>query len=89
MRLQSNNINDTNPKVESILIEMLSRLTISQRLSKTLSFSSTIINLSKRAISRANPGKSKSELDLIFVRLHYGNELADKLKIFLQNSKDE
>lgn len=89
MRLQSNNINDTNPKVESILIEMIRKLSISQRLAKTISFSSSVINLSKRAIYRANPGKSKSELDLIFVRLHYGNELADKLKLFLQNSKNE
>lgn len=85
MRLQSENMNDTNPKVESILIEMISKLTVSQRLAKTLSFSSAVLNLSKRAIYRANPGKSKSELDLIFVRLHYGNELADKLKLFLQN----
>ena len=44
-----------------------------------------ILNLSKRAIYRANPGESKSELDLIFVRLHYGDDLADKLKLFLQN----
>ena len=85
MRLQTSNVNDTNQKVESILIEMLRKLTISQRLAKTLSFSSSVINLSKRTIYRANPGKSKSELDLIFVRLHYGNELADKLKLFLQN----
>ena len=89
MREQSKNINDTNPKVESILIEMLSKLTISQRLAKTISFSSSVINLSKRAIYRANPGKSKSELDLIFVRHHYGDDLADKLKLFLQNSKNE
>lgn len=89
MRLQSENMNDTNPKVESILIEMISKLTVSQRLAKTLSFSSAVLNLSKRAIYRANPGKSKSELDLIFVRLHYGDDLADKLKTFLQNSKNE
>ncbi len=89
MRLQSENMNDTNPKVESILIEMISKLTVSQRLAKTLSFSSAVLNLSKRAIYRANPGKSKSELDLIFVRHHYGDDLADKLKLFLQNSKNE
>ncbi len=85
MVLQPNNVNDTNPKVESILIEMISKLTISQRLSDTLSFSFSVIQLSKRAIYRANPCKSYSDLDLIFVRLHYGNELADKLKLFLQN----
>lgn len=88
MKLQSDNINDTNPEVESILIEMLSKLTTSQRIARTLSFSSTILNLSKRAISRANPDKSKTELDLLFVRLHYGNELSDKLKLFLKNQQN-
>ncbi|MEO6694390.1 MAG: hypothetical protein ABIY50_04675 [Ignavibacteria bacterium] len=83
MRLQSS---DTNPKAETLLIEMIRELNTSQRISKALSLSSSIINLSKRAIERANPNKDKSELDLLFVKLHYGNELADKLKLFLQNT---
>lgn len=89
MSLHNNILNDTNPITDHLLIEMFKELTIKQRLSKTLSFSSSIINLSKRAISRANPDKSKAELDLIFVKLHYGNELAEKLKLFLQNLQNE
>jgi len=54
---------------------------------KSFSLSSTVINLSKRAINRANPNKDKTELDLIFVKLHYGNELADKLKLYLQKTQ--
>jgi len=81
MRTQSS---DTNPKVEIQLIEMIRKLNTSQRLLKTLSLSSSIINLSKRAINRANPNKDKSECDLLFVKFHYGNELAHKLKLYLQ-----
>lgn len=78
---------DTNLAVEIKLIDMIRKLTTSQRMLKSFSLSSTVINLSKRAINRANPNKDKTELDLIFVKLHYGNELADKLKLYLQKTQ--
>ncbi|MDQ3021502.1 MAG: hypothetical protein M3R36_13175 [Bacteroidota bacterium] len=85
MRTQSS---DTNPEVEKILIKMLQEKTISQRISKSLSLTSNTIYLSKRAISRANPGKTKSDLDILFVKYHYGNKLADQLKNFLEKTKN-
>ena len=80
---------DTNSQVETLLIDMIRKLNTSQRLLKTLSLSSHIINLSKRAINRANPNKDKSECDLLFVKFHYGSELADKLKLYLQNMQND
>jgi len=86
MRTQSS---DTHPDVEKILIRMLRENTTTQRLSKTLSLSSAAIKLSKRGISRANPDKSKSEHDLLFVEYHYGNKLANQLKKFLQKNQNQ
>ncbi|MEO8210993.1 MAG: hypothetical protein ABI840_10560 [bacterium] len=79
---------DTNPKVEKILIKMIQTKTISERISKSLSLTSNTIYLSKRAISRANPGGKKSELDLLFVQYHYGKKLADQLEKYLQKTKE-
>jgi len=73
---------DTNPEVEKVLISLLRKLSTEERLNRTLLFSSSIINLSKRAIYRANPNMSEVERNLLFVEYHYGVELANKLRSF-------
>ncbi|MCH7770235.1 MAG: hypothetical protein IIA49_04355, partial [Bacteroidetes bacterium] len=83
MRLQSS---DTNPEAEKVLINLIRSKSIPERLSRLVSLSSLTIRLSKRGIARANPGKSKHELDLLFVKLHYGETLFKKLKQFLLKS---
>lgn len=82
MRTQSS---DTDPITERILIELIKKKNLKEKLRNTLSFSSHTIRLSKRAIKRANPGKSKLELDMLFLELHYGKPLADKVHTYLSN----
>ena len=83
MKLQSS---DTNPEAEKVLISLIRSKSIRERLSRLESLSSLTIRLSKRGITRANPGKSKQELDLLFVKHHYGEILFNKLKQFLLKS---
>lgn len=73
---------DTNPEVERVLISLIRKLTMNEKLNRTLNFSSSIINLSKRAIARANPELSEDEKNILFVKYHYGDELALKLSSF-------
>jgi hypothetical protein len=73
---------DTNPEVERVLISLIRKLSTEEKLNRTLQFSSSIINLSKRAITRANPDLSEDEKKLLFVEYHYGAELANKLRSF-------
>ena len=75
---------DTNPEAEKFLISLLREKSISEKLDQVLEFSSSILKLSKRAISRANPDLSKQEKDILFVKYHYGKELADKLQAYLK-----
>ena len=76
---------DTNPEAEKVLISLIRSKSIPERLSRLESLSSLTIRLSKRGIARANPDKSKKEIDLLFVRLHYGETLFNKLKQFLSD----
>lgn len=85
MRTQSS---DTNPLFEKKLIELLWQQSISERLSRTKSLTTFTLNLSRRAIARANPKKNKLELDLLFVEYHYGTELANKVKNFIQSREN-
>lgn len=73
---------DTNPEAEEVLILLLRKLSTEERLSRVLQFSSSIINLSKRAIARANPNLSEDEMKLLFVEYHYGATLANKLRSY-------
>jgi len=78
---------DTNPEAEKFLISLLRKTSTSKKLDQVLAFSSSIIKLSKRAISRANPDLSDREKDILFVKYHYGKELADKLHAYLEQRK--
>ncbi|MCI0562369.1 MAG: hypothetical protein MN733_28115, partial [Nitrososphaera sp.] len=76
---------DTHPDVERFQIERISQTKAAQRLSWVRSLSQTAIQLSRRAISRANPELSEEEVNLIFVKLHYGTDLAVRLRKHLNH----
>jgi len=78
---------DTNPEAERVLISLLRKLNTTQKLEQVQSFSSCIIKLSKRAISRANPDLNEDEKNILFVEYHYGVELANRLRKYLDQRK--
>jgi len=80
-----NQLTDTNAKAEKIQITLLRKLSLSERISRLRSLSHTVINLSRRAIRRANPELSEKELNYKFIAYHYGDEIADKYKKYVDN----
>ena len=74
---------DTHPEIEKRLISLIRNLSNAEKLSMVRSLSSNAMKLSKRAIRRANPDLDEKELDLKFVSLHYGEELAVRLRKYL------
>lgn len=74
---------DTNPKAEKFQISLIRQASIAKRIARMRSLSQTVVQLSRRAIMRANPDLSEQELNLIFVSYHYGTELADRLRKYL------
>ena len=82
-------ITDTDPKIEKVLIDLIRLKTISQKLGMVLQLSSFTINLSKRALARRYPEKDQRELDLLFVKYNYGEELADKVNQYLLKLSNE
>ena len=76
-------LNDTHPQIKEIQIALIRKAGIARRTMQMRSLSQTVIRLSRRAIARTHPGCNQQEVDLIFVRLHYGDDLADRLGIYL------
>jgi len=81
-------LSDTSPKAEQIQIALLRKLTPTQRLAKTFSLSHDVIQLSKRAIRRQNPGLSEPELKVLYLRNFYGPELAQQFQEYLKKTNN-
>jgi len=76
---------DTSPEAERVQTELLRQATNAQRIGLALSMTDLAIRLAKRAIARANSGRSQQELDLIYLEVHYGRELADRVRNYLKD----
>jgi hypothetical protein len=74
---------DTHPKAEEAQIALLRQASVAKRALWLRSLSQTVLRLSQRAIRKANPGLNERELQVLFVRYCYGDDLADHLQTYL------
>ena len=77
-------LTDTDPEAARVQLELLRRASPARRPRLALSLSHSVLSLSRDGIARRLPGASRREIGLEFVRLHYGEELADELRQYLQ-----
>ena len=77
-------LSDTSPEAEKVQIELLRRATVAERFAMMESLTTMTINLSRRAIARANPELTPEELNLKWVELNYGKELADNVREYIK-----
>ena len=76
-------LSDTATEAEQAQIEVIRKMTVAERVAQSRSLTALVIGLSRRAIARANPQLSPQELDVKFVELHYGKELARRFAEYL------
>ena len=71
-------MNDTHPKIAALQLELMRAASSAQRLALMNAYSSELIALSKRTIAARIPDVLEANLE--WVRVHYGPELADRLR---------
>lgn len=76
-------LSDTSQQDEEVQVALLKKLTNSQRADKAFSLSHELINLSKRAIRRRNPGLGELEIKLLYLYHFYGLDIAQKVRAYL------
>ncbi len=86
MRTQSS---DTHPGIENILIDLTRKVTVAEKFAQVRKLSNMAMQLSRWAIARANPGLFEDEVDLLFVKYHYGDNLANRIKNHLDKKQDK
>lgn len=71
---------DTSPDAARVQIELLRRATTARRFELARSLSRTTIELSRRAIRRANPEWTEEQILGRWLELHYGRDIADQVR---------
>jgi len=79
---------DTSAEAERVQIDLIRRAPVSRRLRIAWSLSATVIGVARQALVRAEPHASSQEIDLRFVELHYGRDLAAALRAELIRRRD-
>ena len=79
---------DTHPQAEEVQIMLLRQASMAKRFALMASLSETSIQLSRRAIQRANPTYGELEVNLAFVAYHYGEDLAERVRQYLEQTSD-
>lgn len=77
-------ISDTSPEAAAVQIELLRRATISERFERVCSLTQLALFHARRAIERANPEASAREREIIFLKTHYGPEMAAAVRDYLE-----
>lgn len=67
---------DTSPDAEEVQLELIRRMSPSERALKALRVTTRLIRECKSAIARNNPALTQREIGIAFIELNYGKELA-------------
>jgi hypothetical protein len=81
-------LSDTHPSAEQVQVDLLRKATSAERLAKSLSLTATVVDLSRRAIARANPHLDRHEVDMLWVELNYGKDLAKRLRDYVGTKRE-
>lgn len=79
-KLDSPYTSDTSPEAEAIQLEAVRRLKPSERLEIAMRLTSALVSQSKSAIRRRFPEITADEVEIKFIELHYGQDLADAVR---------
>ncbi len=77
---------DTTDDAAAVQLELIRKMAPSERAMKAIRMTTRLIRESKEAIRLNNPGFTKQEVELAFIELHYGGELASAVRAYLKGT---
>jgi hypothetical protein len=80
MPFKPTTLSDTDPDAARVQIELLRQAGPARRLELALRLTRDVIAASRQTLRRLHPAASQEELDVLWVRQNYGDELADGLR---------
>lgn len=77
---------DTEFVAEKVQIKLLREKSVSEKLELIRSLSIMAIELSKMAIARTNKSLTEEEIDLLYIKYNFGQELADNVENYIKRA---
>lgn len=75
---------DTDPQAYRVLVELARKAGAGRKVAQAAALSTELARLSRRAIRRARPHLSDRDVDLEFVAVHYGRDLSDRARRYME-----
>jgi hypothetical protein len=75
---------DTSDAAARVQIELLRKSGLERRAQLTRTMSRTVVDLSRAALREQMPGASEHEMLVRWVALHYGTELSERVRRYVQ-----
>jgi hypothetical protein len=80
---------DTSPEAERVQIELLRKASPAKRFTLMEAWSQFLIEANRQNLRRLHPELSQEELDLLYIELYYGKDLANRVRADLERRKEE
>jgi hypothetical protein len=80
-------LTDTDLDSLRVQVDLLRRATPSRRLELAFALSADVMSLSLAGIRRRQPGLSEPEAHLRFVAIHYGDDLAERVRARVEGAR--
>jgi hypothetical protein len=78
-------VDDTHPEARRVQIDLLRKAGPRRRAALASNMTNQALWRARRGIALAHPELSKLERDLLFVEVHYGRDLARRLRTWLES----
>lgn len=82
-------LNDTDPEAEAIQQELLRRMSFSEKFDLVQSLTATAVALCRQGIRERHPEYDERDIDIHFVEMTYGRELAEGLRRRLEGNQTQ
>ncbi len=77
-------LRDTDPQAYRVLVELARQAGAGRKVAQAAALSTELARLSRRAIRRARPELTDREVELEFVAVHYGRELSERVREYME-----
>ena len=78
---------DTSPEAERIQIELIRKMSPAKKFNLVRSMTRTMIQASRENIRSLHPDLNEKDLNLLFIELYYGKDLATRVRIYQERWK--
>jgi len=81
-------VTDTSPEAEAVWLDLMRKAGAARKFSIVSALTRTAMRCAWNGIKEAHPDLPDREIDILFIKYHHGEKLADEYRGFLERKRD-